>query len=82
MKTKIIGAVVVASSLAVSSAAFAGETISVVGSSSVSPLMEVLGETYAKSNDVTVEVQGPWIISEVSALLTMVQRILVCHLVP
>ncbi|CEO38813.1 phosphate ABC transporter substrate-binding protein [Photobacterium kishitanii] len=59
MKTKIIGAVVVASSLAVSSAAFAGETISVVGSSSVSPLMEVLGETYAKSNDVTVEVQGP-----------------------
>ena len=59
MKTKIIGAVVVASSLVVSSAAFAGETVSVVGSSSVSPLMEVLGETYAKSNDVTVEVQGP-----------------------
>ncbi|EAR56664.1 putative phosphate ABC transporter, periplasmic phosphate-binding protein [Photobacterium sp. SKA34] len=59
MKTKIIGAIALAGTMVASSAAIAGETISVVGSSSVTPLMEVFGETYAKANDVTVEVQGP-----------------------
>lgn len=59
MKTKIIGAIALAGTMVASTAAIAGETISVVGSSSVSPLMEVFGETYAKSHDVTVEVQGP-----------------------
>ncbi|KLV11569.1 MULTISPECIES: phosphate ABC transporter substrate-binding protein [Photobacterium] len=58
MKTKVIGALALAGSM-VFNTAVANETISVVGSSSVSPIMEVLGETYAKSHDVTIEVQGP-----------------------
>ncbi|MGO2508349.1 phosphate ABC transporter substrate-binding protein [Vibrio hibernica] len=38
----------------------AKETISAVGSSSVTPLMEVFSETYTKANpDVFIEVQGP-----------------------
>jgi len=59
MKTKLIGAIALAGAMAVSTSAAANETISVVGSSSVSPLMEVFGETYSKANNVTVEVQGP-----------------------
>lgn len=60
MKTKIIGALALAGSLAFNTAAIANETISVVGSSSVTPLMEVLGETYGNANStVFVEVQGP-----------------------
>ncbi|MGF1736273.1 phosphate ABC transporter substrate-binding protein [Photobacterium satsumensis] len=58
MKTKVIGALALAGSM-VFNTAVANETISVVGSSSVSPIMEVLGETYAQSNSVTIEVQGP-----------------------
>ncbi|OLQ77674.1 phosphate ABC transporter substrate-binding protein [Photobacterium proteolyticum] len=58
MKTQVIGALALAGSMVVNTAV-ANETVSVVGSSSVSPIMEVLGETYAKSNDVTIEVQGP-----------------------
>ncbi|GHA52024.1 phosphate ABC transporter substrate-binding protein [Photobacterium aphoticum] len=58
MKTQVIGALALAGSM-VFNPAVANETVSVVGSSSVSPIMEVLGETYAKSHDVTVEVQGP-----------------------
>ena len=58
MKTKVIGALALAGSM-VFNPAFANETISVVGSSSVSPIMEVLGETYSKSHDVVIEVQGP-----------------------
>ncbi len=59
MKTKLIGAIALAGAMTVSTSAAANETISVVGSSSVSPLMEVFGETYSKANNVTVEVQGP-----------------------
>jgi phosphate transport system substrate-binding protein len=58
MKTQVIGALALAGSM-VFNTAVANETVSVVGSSSVSPIMEVLGETYAKSKDVTIEVQGP-----------------------
>ncbi|WP_087018575.1 phosphate ABC transporter substrate-binding protein [Thaumasiovibrio subtropicus] len=59
MKTKVISALALAGSM-VFNVAVANETISVVGSSSVSPLMEVFGETYTKVNpDVFVEVQGP-----------------------
>lgn len=58
MKTQVIGALALAGSM-VFNTAVANETVSVVGSSSVSPIMEVLGETYAKSHDVVVEVQGP-----------------------
>ncbi|MDO6498597.1 phosphate ABC transporter substrate-binding protein [Photobacterium sanguinicancri] len=60
MKTKVIGALALAGSMAFNAAAVANETISVVGSSSVTPLMEVFGETYSKANpSVFVEVQGP-----------------------
>ncbi|ELR64804.1 Phosphate ABC transporter, periplasmic phosphate-binding protein PstS [Photobacterium marinum] len=58
MKTQVIGALALAGSM-VFNTAVANETVSVVGSSSVSPIMEVLGETYANSHDVVVEVQGP-----------------------
>ncbi|WP_413111662.1 phosphate ABC transporter substrate-binding protein [Thaumasiovibrio sp. DFM-14] len=59
MKTKVISALALAASMAITPA-IANETISVVGSSSVSPLMEVFGETYAQANpSVFVEVQGP-----------------------
>ncbi|MBY5944014.1 phosphate ABC transporter substrate-binding protein [Photobacterium rosenbergii] len=58
MKTKVIGALALAGSM-VFNPAFATETVSVVGSNSVTPIMEVLGETYAQSHDVTIEVQGP-----------------------
>ncbi|CAG19805.1 phosphate ABC transporter substrate-binding protein [Photobacterium profundum] len=60
MKTKVIGALALAGSMAFSVAAVANETISVVGSSSVTPLMEVFGETYSQAHsNVFVEVQGP-----------------------
>jgi phosphate transport system substrate-binding protein len=39
--------------------AIANDTVSVVGSNSVTPLMEVLGETYGKTHSVVIEVQGP-----------------------
>nr|WP_086937881.1 phosphate ABC transporter substrate-binding protein [Thaumasiovibrio occultus] len=59
MKTKVISALALAGTMVFNSAV-AQETISVVGSSSVSPLMEVFGETYTKANpNVFVEVQGP-----------------------
>lgn len=58
MKAKVIGAITLAGSM-MFNPAMAAETISVVGSSSVTPLMEIFGETYAKSHDVVVEVQGP-----------------------
>ena len=58
MKKQVIGAITLASSMLLSTAN-ANETIAIVGSSSVSPIMEVLGETYAQTHSVVVEVQGP-----------------------
>ncbi|MGF1908737.1 phosphate ABC transporter substrate-binding protein [Vibrio kasasachensis] len=59
MKKTVIGALALLGTLAVTPA-LAKETISAVGSSSVTPLMEVFSETYMKKNpDVFIEVQGP-----------------------
>lgn len=58
MKIQVIGALTLAGSMLLNTAT-ANETISIVGSSSVSPIMEVLGETYAQTHPVVVEVQGP-----------------------
>ncbi|NAW67386.1 phosphate ABC transporter substrate-binding protein [Photobacterium halotolerans] len=58
MKAKVIGAITLAGSM-MFNPAMAAETVSAVGSNSVTPLMEVLGETYGKTHDVVVEVQGP-----------------------
>lgn len=59
MKKTVFGAIALLSALTVIPAS-AKETISAVGSSSVTPLMEVFGETYMKShNGVFIEVQGP-----------------------
>ncbi|CAM4209431.1 phosphate ABC transporter substrate-binding protein [Vibrio neonatus] len=59
MKKTVIGAVALLGALTMTPAV-AKETISAVGSSSVTPLMEVFSETYMKSNNnVFIEVQGP-----------------------
>ncbi|MEH0689917.1 phosphate ABC transporter substrate-binding protein [Vibrio cholerae] len=59
MKKTVIGAIALLGAMAVTPVS-AKETISAVGSSSVTPLMEVFSETYMKSNsDVFIEVQGP-----------------------
>ncbi|WP_277206379.1 phosphate ABC transporter substrate-binding protein [Vibrio misgurnus] len=59
MKKTVIGAIALMGALAVNPV-MAKETISAVGSSSVTPLMEVFSETYAKNNpEVFIEVQGP-----------------------
>ncbi|WED23598.1 phosphate ABC transporter substrate-binding protein [Vibrio sp. JC009] len=59
MKKTVFGAIALLGALAVTPVS-AKETISAVGSSSVTPLMEVFGETYMKSNsNVFIEVQGP-----------------------
>ncbi|WP_428774163.1 phosphate ABC transporter substrate-binding protein [Vibrio sp.] len=59
MKKTVIGAIALLGALAVTPAS-AKETISAVGSSSVTPLMEVFSETYMKKNsNVFIEVQGP-----------------------
>ncbi|BAC96395.1 ABC-type phosphate transport system, periplasmic component [Vibrio vulnificus YJ016] len=59
MKKTVIGAIALMSALTVTTAS-AKETISAVGSSSVTPLMEVFSETYMKKNpEVFIEVQGP-----------------------
>ncbi|MDW6005040.1 phosphate ABC transporter substrate-binding protein [Vibrio mangrovi] len=59
MKKTVIGAVALISALSVNVAS-AKETISAVGSSSVTPLMEVFAETYMKDHsNVFIEVQGP-----------------------
>ena len=59
MKKTVIGAIALLGTLTVTPA-LAKETISAVGSSSVTPLMEVFSETYMKTNpDVFIEVQGP-----------------------
>ncbi|ASI93113.1 MULTISPECIES: phosphate ABC transporter substrate-binding protein [Vibrio] len=59
MKKTVIGAIALLGALAVTPAS-AKETISAVGSSSVTPLMEVFSETYMKANsNVFIEVQGP-----------------------
>lgn len=59
MKKTVIGAIALLGALAVTPVS-AKETISAVGSSSVTPLMEVFAETYMKSNsNVFIEVQGP-----------------------
>jgi len=59
MKKTVIGAIALLGALTVTPVS-AKETISAVGSSSVTPLMEVFGETYMKSHDgVFIEVQGP-----------------------
>ncbi|MCE0495001.1 phosphate ABC transporter substrate-binding protein [Vibrio salinus] len=58
MKKTFIGAIALFSALSVNVAS-AKETISAVGSTSVTPLMEVFGETYMKTNsNVFIEVQG------------------------
>lgn len=59
MKKTVIGAIALLGALTATSVS-AKETISAVGSSSVTPLMEVFSETYMKSNsNVYIEVQGP-----------------------
>ncbi|ARP39864.1 phosphate ABC transporter substrate-binding protein [Vibrio syngnathi] len=59
MKKTVIGAIALLGALTVTPAS-AKETISAVGSSSVTPLMEVFSETYMKTNsNVFIEVQGP-----------------------
>ncbi len=59
MKKTVIGAIALLGAMTVSSVS-AKETISAVGSSSVTPLMEVFSETYMKTNSqVYIEVQGP-----------------------
>ncbi|MGF1906257.1 phosphate ABC transporter substrate-binding protein [Aliivibrio salmonicida] len=59
MKKSVIGALAILSSV-VALPASAKETISAVGSSSVTPLMEVFSETYMKDHsNVYIEVQGP-----------------------
>ena len=59
MKKTVIGAIALLGAMAVTSVS-AKETISAVGSSSVTPLMEVFSETYMKTHsNVFVEVQGP-----------------------
>lgn len=59
MKKTVVGALALLGALSVTPVS-AKETISAVGSSSVTPLMEVFAETYTKANpDVFIEVQGP-----------------------
>ncbi|EVU15760.1 PBP superfamily domain protein, partial [Vibrio parahaemolyticus V-223/04] len=59
MKKTVIGAIALLGAMAVTPVS-AKETISAVGSSSVTPLMEVFSETYMKTNpNVFIEVQGP-----------------------
>ena len=59
MKKTVTGALALLGLMAVSSVS-AKETITAVGSSSVTPLMEVFSETYMKTHpDVFIEVQGP-----------------------
>ena len=59
MKKTVIGAIALLGAMAVTSVS-AKETISAVGSSSVTPLMEVFSETYMKTHsNVFIEVQGP-----------------------
>ena len=59
MKKTVIGAIALFGAVTVAQAS-AKETISAVGSSSVTPLMEVFSETYMKTHDnVFIEVQGP-----------------------
>ena len=59
MKKTVIGALAILSALAVNTAS-AKETISVVGSNTVTVLMEVYSEIYNKKNpDVFIAVQGP-----------------------
>ncbi|MGF1698535.1 phosphate ABC transporter substrate-binding protein [Vibrio kyushuensis] len=59
MKKTVIGAIALLGAMAVTTVS-AKETISAVGSSSVTPLMEVFSETYMKANNqVFIEVQGP-----------------------
>ncbi|MGF1745340.1 phosphate ABC transporter substrate-binding protein [Vibrio minamisatsumaniensis] len=59
MKKTVIGAIALLGALIVTPAS-AKETISAVGSSSVTPLMEVFSETYMKTHsNVFIEVQGP-----------------------
>lgn len=59
MKKTVIGAIALFGAVSIAQVS-AKETISAVGSSSVTPLMEVFSETYMKThNDVFIEVQGP-----------------------
>ncbi|MDN3681806.1 phosphate ABC transporter substrate-binding protein [Vibrio tapetis] len=59
MKKTVIGALALLGTLTVTPV-LAKETISAVGSSSVTPLMEVFSETYMKQHsNVFIEVQGP-----------------------
>lgn len=63
IKKKLIRSIVLSTALltsAMTTSVLANETISIVGSSSVTPLMEAFSETYMKSNPtVFIEVQGP-----------------------
>ncbi|WP_025823204.1 phosphate ABC transporter substrate-binding protein [Shewanella marina] len=56
MKKFVAGSVILLSMF--SSAAFAKETVTLSGSTSVTGVMEVLAETYSKQHDVAIEVQG------------------------
>ncbi|NLS11757.1 phosphate ABC transporter substrate-binding protein [Vibrio sp. SM6] len=59
MKKTVIGAIALIGAMTINPA-LAKETISAVGSSSVTPLMEVFSETYMKKQpSVFIEVQGP-----------------------
>ncbi len=58
MKKTVISAIALLGALSAVTPASAKETISAVGSTSVTPLMEVFAENYMKTNDVFVEVQG------------------------
>lgn len=60
MKRNIIRMSALLLSVLASGSVFAKETISVVGSSSVTPLMEVFSENYSKAHpNIVLEVQGP-----------------------
>ncbi len=72
MKKSVIGALAIISSV-VAAPTLAKETISAVGSSSVTPLMEVFSETYMKEHsNVFIEVQGPGSSAGVKAAKKMV----------
>ncbi len=63
MKKTVIGAIALLGAMAVTPVS-AKETISAVGSSSVTPLMEVFSETYMKTNPERIHRGSrPWLFS-------------------
>lgn len=60
MRQTLIRTMFAISTIAFTSASLAQDTISAVGSSSVTPLMETFGEVYSKAHpNIFIEVQGP-----------------------